>query len=189
MTPAFAVWMTGLPASGKSTITRVLVRELASRGVDVAVLESDVLRQVLTPRATYSDDERQEFYRAMAYIGSLLATHGVPVVFDATANRRAYRAPAREAIDRFVEVYVDCPLEVCMARDPKGIYRRAQSGEASTVPGVQAAYEPPTRPDVVVSGRGDGLEAARAIIRMLERHGYLEPAPGQMDAAVASRAG
>ena len=173
MSPAFAVWITGLPSSGKSTITRALVGELTARGVDVAVLESDALRQVLTPHATYSEEERQSFYRAMAYIGSLLVSHGVPVIFDATANRRVYRAAARNAIERFIEVYVDCPLEVCVARDPKGIYRKAQSGQASTVPGVQAAYEPPAHPDVVVSGSGDGPEAARTVLRTLEDLGYV----------------
>lgn len=174
MTPAFAVWMTGLPASGKSAITRALVHELAARGIDVAVLESDAMRKVLTPRATYTEEERETFYRAMTYIGSLLVGHGVPVIFDATANRRAYRAGARAAFERFIEVYVDCPLEICMARDPKGIYRKARSGQASTVPGVQASYEPPERADVIVPGHGEPPEAAsRAIVRVLEDKGYI----------------
>ena len=178
MKPAFAVWITGLPASGKSTIALALVRELASRGVDVAVLESDALRQVLTPHPTYRDEERDTFYRSMVYIGSLLVTHGVPVIFDATANRRAYRAAARSGITRFLEVYVDCPLEVCVARDPKGIYRKARAGDAFTVPGVQASYESPEQPDVVVSGNRDATDAVRAILQMLERRGYVgrEPA-------------
>jgi adenylylsulfate kinase len=173
MPPAFGVWITGLPASGKSTITRALVRELAFRGVDVEVLESDTLRQVLTPYPTYSAEERETFYRSMTNIGSLLVKHGVSVIFDATANRRAYRAAARSVIERFIEVHVDCALEVCMARDPKGIYRKAQSGQASTVPGVQAAYEPPEHPDVVVSGSGEASEAASIILRTLEGRGYL----------------
>jgi adenylylsulfate kinase len=174
MRTAFAVWLTGLPASGKSVIAQALVHKLAAHGVDdVAVLESDALRQVLTPRPTYSDDERQTFYQSMAYIGSLLVTHAVPVIFDATANRRAYRAAARAGIERFIEVYVDCPLHLCVARDPKGIYRRAQSGVTSTVPGVQASYEPPEHPDVVVSGSGDTREAAAAIIQALEARGYI----------------
>ena len=178
MTAAFAVWMTGLPASGKSTITRAFVHELAARGVDVAVLESDALRQVLTPRATYSDEERETFYRTMAYIGALLVKHGVPVVFDATANRRAYRAGARAAIERFIEVHVDCPLDVCIARDPKGIYRKAQSGQASTVPGVQASYEAPEQPDVVVSGHDEPPEVGgHAIVCALEDKGYVERQP------------
>jgi adenylylsulfate kinase len=176
MAPAFAVWITGLPSSGKSTIARAVIEELRARGVDVVVLESDTLRQVLTPRPTYSQDERETFYRAMAYIGSLLVKHGVPVIFDATAHRRAYRSAARETIPRFIEVHVECPLDVCMARDPKGIYRQAVSGQASTVPGMQASYEAPERPEVVVSGRDEPPEAgARAIVRALEDKGFLEP--------------
>lgn len=177
MKPAFAVWITGLPASGKSTISGALARALASRGVDVEVLESDRLRDALTPRPTYSDEERDRFYRSMAHIGSLLVKHGVAVVFDATANRRAYRAFGRQAIDRFVEVYVDCPIEVCIARDPKGIYRKARSGEAATVPGVQSSYEPPEHPDLTVSGTRDPQDAVRAILRLLETRGEIN-APG-----------
>lgn len=121
----------------------------------------------------HSDEERETFYRSVVYIGSLLVKHGVPVIFDATANRREYRAAARSGVERFIEVHVDCPLEVCVARDPKGIYRRARSGEASTVPGVQTAYEPPEHPEVVVSGSGDTSDAARAIIGALEARGYI----------------
>ena len=178
MVPAFAVWITGLPSSGKSTITGALVATLAARGVDVAVLESDALRQVLTPRPTYSEEERDGFYRAMAYIGALCVRHGVPVVFDATANRRAYRAAARAAIDRFIEVHVDAPLDVCMRRDPKGIYRQGRSGDASTVPGLQAPYEAPEHAEVVVSGHGKPPQtAADAIVRALEDRGYLTRQP------------
>ncbi|MEQ1908169.1 MAG: adenylyl-sulfate kinase [Vicinamibacterales bacterium] len=178
MSPAFAVWLTGLPASGKSTITRALVEELAAHGVDVAVLESDALRPVLTPRPTYSEEERETFYEAMTYIGSLLVRHGVPVIFDATANRRAYRAAARAAIERFIEVYVDCPLDVCIARDPKGIYRKAQLGEASTVPGLQAFYEAPASADVILSGDHVSPETGvHAIVRALEDKGYLGRQP------------
>lgn len=173
MARAFAVWLTGLPASGKTTISRVLVHELASRGVDVAVLESDEVRRVLTPHATYTEKERDTFYRSLVYIGRLLVEHGVPVVFDATANRRAYRAAAREAIDRLIEVYVDCPLDVCIARDPKGIYRKAHAGEISTVPGVQTTYERPEHPDLTVSGGGDAYEAAARIVAELERRGFV----------------
>jgi len=175
VSPAFAVWLTGLPASGKSAITRALVHELASRGIPVAVMESDALRAILTPDATYRNDERDAFYRAVAALGALLVTQGVPVVFDATANRRAYRDAARSAIERFLEVHVECPLEVCVARDPKGIYRKARAGGAATVPGLQASYEPPAYPDVAVSGTGDPGAAARRIVRALEGRGFLAP--------------
>jgi len=171
---AFAIWMTGLPASGKSTITRALVQKLAGRQVSVAVLESDSLRQALTPRPTYSEEDREAFYRTMTYIGRVLVAHGVPVVFDATANRRAYRAGARAAIERFVEVYVACPLEVCMSRDPKGLYQKARSGQASTVPGMQAPYEAPEPPDIVVPGYGTSPDSdADTIVSALENMGFL----------------
>lgn len=167
--------MTGLPASGKSTIARALTRELSCRGIDAAVLESDALRVVLTPHASYTDDDRDVFYRAVTHIGTLLVNHGVPVIFDATANRRVYREHARSVIDRFVEVYVDCPLAVCVARDPKGLYRQAQSEGATHMPGVQATYEPPEHPDLVVTGDRDPVDlAAHAIVSLLEKRGYLQ---------------
>jgi adenylylsulfate kinase len=172
---AFAVWVTGLPASGKSTIVTALTAQLTSRGVDVAVLESDALRQIFTPNPHYDEDERDTFYRQMVYVGALLTRHGVPVIFDATANRRIYRDRARQQIPKFLEVYVDCPLETCMARDPKGIYRKARESAANTVPGLQATYEPPGEPDLVVHADRETPEAAakRAFAKLVAS-GYVE---------------
>ena len=171
---AFAVWVTGLPASGKSTLVTSLKAQLAEREIAVAVLESDVLRKILTLQPRYDEQERDAFYLQMVYIGTLLTQHGVPVIFDATANRRRYRDQARERIPRFMEVYVDCPLETCIARDPKGIYRKAREGEAVAVPGLQATYEPPEKPDLVVDGGREMPEAAarRVMIKLAEK-GYL----------------
>jgi len=175
---AFAVWLTGLPAAGKSTIARALGDELAARGIDAAILESDVIRPILMPHAGYNDADRDAFYRAFAYVGALLVGHGVPVVFDATANRRGYRARARAQIDRFLEVYVDCPLDVCMARDPKGLYREARSGGARNLPGLHAAYQPPEQPDLRIDSSCTSPEgAARAVTVALEARAFLEPSP------------
>jgi adenylylsulfate kinase len=172
---AFAVWITGLPASGKSTIVAKLVARLNARGVDVAVLESDELRKVFTPRPRYDPEERDTFYRQIVYVGVLLTRHGVPVIFDATANRRVYRCWARQEIPKFVEAYVECPLATCIARDPKGIYRQAREGKAKTVPGLQMAYEAPEKPDVVLHGDRDAPEdAAWRVITKLEELGYVE---------------
>ena len=146
MEEGFAVWITGLPASGKSTVAAALRKELASRGVNAAVLESDELRKVLTPTPRYDDAERDFFYRALAWLGLLLTRHGVSVIIDATANRRAYRDRARREIRRFLEVFVDSPLSVCIARDPKGIYRGGSEGRLTGVPGLTAEYEPPRSP-------------------------------------------
>ncbi|MBI2820514.1 MAG: adenylyl-sulfate kinase, partial [Acidobacteria bacterium] len=158
-----------------STLASALAAELRMRGTDVAVLESDALRRVLTPRPAYSEEERDTFYLAMAFIGKLLVEHGVPVIFDATASRRIYRDSARRQIARFLEVYVDCPLGICLKRDSKGIYKRAQEGAASTVPGLQAAYEPPQHPDLVVHGDRELPQDAgrRVLAKLVEKH-YLE---------------
>ncbi len=168
---AFAIWITGLPASGKSTITAALTRQLAGRGVDAAVLESDVLRKIFDQ--PYSAEGREAFYRQMVFVGTLLIEHGVPVIFDATANRRIYRDRARREIGRFLEVYLDVPLAACMARDPKGIYRRAATGEAKNVPGLQDPYEPPESPDVLVHGENPEADARRIVEKLLEK-GYVK---------------
>ena len=171
---AFAIWVTGLPASGKSTLVTSLKAQLTDRRIDVAVLESDVLRRELNARPQYDEQARETFYRQLVYIGTLLMQHGVPVIFDATANRRRYRDQARRRIPRFIEVYVNSPLEICMARDSKGIYRRAGEGEANTVPGLQSAYEPPERPELVVDGGQERPEtAARRVIEKLAEKGYI----------------
>ena len=169
--PAFAVWLTGLSGSGKSAIAKALLGELHGRGVDVAVLESDVLRTQLTPFPRYDEDERDYFYKTLAHLGAYLAQHGTPVVFDATANKRTYREAARRDIARFAEVFVDTPIEVCAARDPKGLYRKKKT---TTLPGVQAPYEPPLAPDLVVRGdQGTPQQAAKAIVELLERRAWL----------------
>jgi adenylylsulfate kinase len=166
--------MTGLPASGKSTITEFLVRELRARDVDVAVLESDVLRRVLYHTSSYEEADRDSFYRAMVWIGKLLTDHGVSVIFDATANRRRYRQRARSEIPRYLEVLVDCPLSVCMSRDPKGIYRSGKESDQNSVPGLGAAYEPPSAADVVVDGSMDAPEdAATRVLEALVERGYV----------------
>jgi adenylylsulfate kinase len=169
--PAFAIWITGLPASGKSTITRELRAKLALGGIHVAVLESDELRKVLTPNPTYDTNERETFYNQMVGIGAILVRQGVPVIFDATANRRIWREQARAQVARFLEVFVDAPLELCMARDPKGIYRRAQEGGNTSVPGLQADYEKPENPDITVHAAEESADVAadRIVSRLAEQ--------------------
>lgn len=166
---SFAVWLTGLSGSGKSAIARELVRLLHERGVEVSVLESDILRTQLTPFPRYDNADRDFFYSALAEFGIVLAEKQRPVIFDATANRRAYRDAARKRIARFAEVFVDTPLEVCAARDPKGLYRKAK-----TLPGVQAPYEPPLAPELVVRGAaGTPTDAARQIVALLESRAWI----------------
>jgi len=166
---SFAMWITGLPASGKSTIVSALTPQLEAMGLAVEVLESDAVRRVITPIPTYSEVERDLFYRALAFTGQRLVAHGVTVVFDATASLRVYRDFARSVIPRFIEVAVECPLTTCMERDKKGTYRKGQLGESLTVPGLQSPYEAPINPDLRIDSTttlsGDAARQIRDLIK------------------------
>lgn len=164
MADAFAIWIAGLPASGKSTLVRAVRTLLAERGIIAAVLESDILRPIFTEHPSYDEAERDRFYHQLVSLGQLLTSQGIPVIFDATANRRAYRDQARARIPKFLEIYLDCPLETCIARDPKGIYRNA----FANVPGLHSPFEPPLNPDVVIHCDREPVESsARRVIDKL----------------------
>jgi adenylylsulfate kinase len=174
MERAFALWITGLPSSGKSSITAAVVDRLRKRSIDPVVLESDVFRSFFTTHATHSEEDRVLFYRGMVEVASRFLDHNIPVLIDATGNRRAYRAPARERFPLFAEVFVDCPLEVCIERDPKGIYRKGLEGTATSVPGLQADYEPPIHPEIHIrSDREDPESAARKVVDFLVRSEWI----------------
>ncbi len=159
-TAGWCVWITGLPGSGKSVVSRALIELLKQKGVSVQLLSSDELREKLTPKPTYSLQERDVVYATMVYIAKLLTQNGVNVLIDATGNLRRYRDDARAQIPRFIEAYLECPVEVCMQREaerketyhaPTQIYQKAlQNKDASTVPGVGQPYEAPLNPDVAV---------------------------------------
>jgi adenylylsulfate kinase len=169
----WAVWFTGRPAAGKTTLARALKELAAGRGVALVHLESDTLRRILTPAATYAAEDRDRFYEALAGLAALLTEQGFPVIVDATAPRRAHREHARRLIPRFLEVFVDAPPEVCERRDPKGLYRAASRGEAPHLPGAGEPYEESDRPDLVVSGTAPPEEAIGSLWRLLHERGFL----------------
>lgn len=165
----WAVWITGLPGSGKTVIAQKVRRILEERGIvggGVKVLELDEIRRFITPQPTYSDEERELVYASLVYMAKLLVESGKPVIIDATANRRKYRERARETIPNFAEVYVKCSLSTCMKREgrrkakyaPSGIYNKAIENGAM-VPGVNVPYEEPLNPDVVVNSEAMSVKA------------------------------
>jgi len=175
MSEGFAIWITGLPASGKTALAEVIIRRLDEwYGMKVTHLESDTLRKVLTPEPIYSLKERDWFYEVMTFMGQMLTSNGISVILDATANRRRHRDKARTSITKFMEVYVKCPLQSCMARDPKGIYQMAKTGKASTVPGIQDAYEEPEAPEIIIeSDRLSPEEGAEHVLARLKEKGWV----------------
>ena len=170
--PGFAIWLTGLPSSGKTTLANALGLLLSERGISVQVLDSDDLRSRLTPHPTYSPEERDWFYNTVTFLAELLTENGVNVLISATAPRQVYRDGARSRIKRFAEVYVACPEEVCRKRDSKGLWERANRGEVTALPGAGVPYEPPDSPEVKVDAAQLSIEeAVHQILNDLEKQG------------------
>jgi len=175
----WCVWITGLPGSGKSTVSRALLELLEKDGVRAQLLSSDALRKVMTPKPSYSLEERGSVYATLVYIAELLTQNGVNVVIDATGNLRRYRDHARERISSFIEVYLECPLETCAQREagrvgtyhaPRRIYERAGKAKAPTVPGVGQPYEPPLNSEVKLdTTKYSPVESAQKVLERISR--------------------
>lgn len=144
------VWLTGLPSSGKSTLAGRVAEKLRAQGVAVVVLDSDEVRASLRPVPSYEEAGRDAYYETLARLAALIAVQGCTVLVPATAHRRAYRARARALFPAFLEVWVDTPLAECVRRDAKGLYARARQQGLSSLPGVDAAYEPPDHAELVI---------------------------------------
>lgn len=146
------VWFTGLPSSGKTTLAHALAKRLADEGYDrVEVLDGDLAREHLTKGLGFSREDRAENVRRIGWVASLLARNGVVVLASVISPYRDDRDAVREMHgERFVEVHVATPLEVCAERDVKGLYAKQRAGELTGLTGVDDPYEPPLRPEVVV---------------------------------------
>lgn len=152
MSAPVCIWLTGLPASGKTTLARALVDLLKAAGRPVLWLDGDDLRPHLVGAGHFDDPSRERFYGALTHLVALGLDGGADVVVSATAQRRAWRDRARGVAGpgHFVEVHVATPLATCVARDPKGLYRGSASGEVQALPGAGAPYEAPLAPEVAV---------------------------------------
>ncbi|MSO78575.1 MAG: adenylyl-sulfate kinase [Acidimicrobiia bacterium] len=158
------VWLTGLSGSGKSTAASALTRVLVSRGVATYTLDGDNLRHGLNGDLGFSAADRTENVRRVAEVARLFADAGIVAVVPLISPYRAGREHARRLHDAaglpFLEVFVDVPLEVCEARDPKGLYAKARAGDLPGFTGIDDPYEPPEHPDLVVAADRETPEAA-----------------------------
>jgi adenylyl-sulfate kinase len=160
------VWITGLPGAGKTSFADEAASILSARGTAVCVLDSDRVREALSPTPSFSDEGRAHFYRTLAGLAALIASQEIVAIVAATAHRAIYRDRARTRAPRFFEVYVDTPVDECARRDPKGLYAQARAGEITGLPGIDAPYEPPARPQVVARG-GRDEDAARKLAELV----------------------
>jgi len=148
------VWFTGLSGAGKSTIAQALERELFARGMHTYVLDGDNIRHGLNSNLGFSPEDRVENIRRVSEVAKLMADSGVVAVTAFISpyrmDRRRAREIALEGNAEFVEVFVDAPLDVCEARDPKNLYKKARAGEIREFTGIDAPYEPPDDAEIVV---------------------------------------
>ena len=162
-----ALWITGLPGSGKSTIADAL----KASHPDFVVLRMDDLRKTVTPEPDYSDREREIVYRGLVYFAKELTDLGHNVIIDATGNMRRWRELARELIPQYAEIYLKCPIAECMDREqqrqqshgaPRDIYKKGEKGWP--VPGVKAPYEEPLAPEIIIDTRETSVQDAVELI-------------------------
>jgi len=170
--------MTGLPSSGKTTIGKVLVERLTERGWFAELLDGDEIRKGLSADLGFDRASREAHAGRVTYVAKVLARNGAISIVALISPYRSSRAKARSEIGRFVEVYVNTPLNVCEERDVKGLYRRARAGEIKEMTGIDDPYEPPEHPEIVVDAvRMAPADSAEYILRELERQGWLSPTP------------
>ena len=172
------IWFTGLSAAGKSTTAEVLANLLMEQGRQVTVLDGDVVRTHLSKGLGFSKEDRDTNIRRIGFVASEITRHGGAVICAAVSPYRATRNDVRNMVgsDRFVEVFVNTPLEVCEERDPRGMYARARKGEIKGFTGVDDPYEPPEQAEIVIDTVGTTPEDNVLIIRnyLKKRHSIRE---------------
>jgi adenylyl-sulfate kinase len=177
MTTGFTIWFTGLSGAGKTTLANILEGELRARGHRVEVLDGDVVRTHLSKGLGFSREDRDTNIRRIGWVCEVLTRNDVVAIAAAISPFREVRDEVRANIGRFVEVFVDVPLDTAVARDVKGLYKKALAGEIKQFTGVSDPYEAPLDPEVTIHSADEPpADSAARIIAALEELGYLRPA-------------
>ncbi|HYR91320.1 MAG TPA: adenylyl-sulfate kinase [Terriglobia bacterium] len=174
MQKGFTVWFTGMPRSGKTTSASLLERRLRSLGANVEMLDGDVVRTRLSKGLGFSKEDRDENIRRIGFVCELLSRNGVIAIAAAVSPYRAARDEQRARIPDFVEVYMECPLDVLVQRDRTGLYEKALAGEISQFTGISDPYEPPLSPEVTIHSAVESPEeGAQKVWATLESLGLI----------------
>jgi adenylyl-sulfate kinase len=186
----FTLWFTGLSGAGKTTISEHVGKELAARGSRLEILDGDIVRENLSKGLGFSKEDRDTNIRRIAFVADLLSRNGVPVISAAISPYRELRDEAREIMgERFIEAYVSASVEVCAARDVKGLYEKAFAGEIKEFTGVSDPYEAPLNPELVLDTENESPEeSAEKIIAYLDEKGLI-PAGDAQRAGVGGNSG
>ncbi len=181
----FTLWFTGLPCSGKSTLAELVTRELERYGRGVEVLDGDIVRTHLTKGLGFDKAGRDENIRRIGFVCKLLSRHGAVAIAAAISPYRNIRDEVRSTMPDFIEVYVDTPLELCIQRDVKGMYKKALAGEMKGFTGIDDPYEPPLNPELIIRTQHETpTESTARIIGKLQELGYLDPADAPLYTAM-----
>lgn len=176
--PGAVVWFTGLSGSGKSTLAKSLEKALLDRSRPAFLLDGDNLRHGLCSDLGFSAEDRAENVRRASAVAALMADAGLICITAFISPQRTARAAARALIgpDRFVEIHVCTPIEVCEQRDCKGLYKRARAGELTDFTGISSPYEAPEHPDLAIdTSRETNDQSMLRLIDLLVRRGFLDP--------------
>lgn len=169
------IWFTGLPCSGKSTIANRVAEILKNKGYKVEQLDGDVTREYLSKGLGFTKEDRDENIRRVGFVAKLLTRNGVFVTAAFVSPYREIRDEIRKEIGNFVEVYVKCPVEVCIERDVKGMYKKALKGEIKNFTGIDDPYEEPLNPEVIVETDKETVEeSVGKVMRKLAELGYID---------------
>ncbi len=179
----FVIWFTGLSGAGKTTISRILEERLRAAGHNVESLDGDVVRTNLSKGLGFSREDRDTNIRRIGFVAHLLARNRVAVICSAISPYRSTRDEVRALVgpQRFVEVFADCPLDICATRDGKvEMYERARRGELKEFTGVSDPYEPPLTPAVHVrTDTETPVESAQRVLDYLSASSFIREAPGR----------
>jgi adenylyl-sulfate kinase len=176
---AFCIWLMGLSASGKTTLARLLGAALKQRGFRIEILDGDVVRTTLSKGLGFNRQDRETNLRRIAMMAQDLVRQQIVTIVAAICPYHAIREEVRSIIGEMVEVYVNCPLEVCISRDPKGLYRKALSGKIQHFTGIGDVFETPVCPDVEVTTHVETPEESLTrIITALVDLQRISPEPG-----------
>jgi adenylyl-sulfate kinase len=177
LTNGFTIWFTGLSGAGKTTVSRLVEKELRAIGYRVEVLDGDIVRENLSKGLGFSKEDRDTNIRRIGFVCELLTRNNVIAIAAAISPYRAVRDENRGKIGRFVEVYCKAPIDVLAERDVKGLYKKALAGEIKNFTGVDDPYEAPLNPDVVIeSDKETPEESAAKVIMKLEQLKYIPKA-------------
>lgn len=178
----FTLWFTGLSGAGKSTLSKIIEQRLRERGRNVEVLDGDIVRTHLSKGLGFSREDRNTNIKRIAFVARLLTRNGVVCIAAAISPYREAREWARREIGNFVEIYVNCPLEVCRERDVKGLYKLVDEGKIKNFTGVDDPYDPPVTPELVIETDKETIEeSVERIFAKLVELGYLDIEEAQRD--------